>query len=209
MKKQIRNSFWMVAIATASLAMSMTACSSDDRSDEVRLQGKNETVNAFTTDPVESSTLYACGISQNGTRGVTEAANVVFTEDDILWFDVNTRELKFKDTERLRVGEPRSGMEPIYKKLEPFHEIEIRLDDDALFVVSTFVGLWDSRVFENLVLCYGKMDGEVSLDGNYYLYDCYPLQFINEERVQANIKKNAEQWETFTKYLENKGKLRK
>jgi hypothetical protein len=47
------------------------------------------------------------------------------------------------------------------------------------------------------------------MDG-YYLYDCYPLQiFINDERVQANIKKNAAQWETFTKYLESKGKLRK
>ena len=102
MNKKIRNSFWMMAIATASLAMSMTACSSDD----------NETAKPFTTDPVESTTLYACGISQDGTRGVTDAANVVFTEDDILWFDVNTRELKFKDTE-----------EPIYKKLEPFHGI--------------------------------------------------------------------------------------
>ena len=185
MNKKIRNSFWMVAIATASLAMSMTACSSDD----------NETANSFTTDPVESSTLYACGISQDETRGVT---NVVFTEDDILWFDVNTRELKFKETE-----------EPIYKKLEPYHEIEIRLGDDALFVVSSFVGLWDSRVFDNLVLCYGKKDGEVSLDGNYYLYDCYPLQFIDTDAVKVNREKNAAQWETFMSYLESKGKLRK
>ena len=197
MKKQIRNSFWMVAIAAAN--MTMTACSLDG----------NEPEKPFTTCPVSESTLYACGISQNGTRGITEAANVVFTEDDILWFDVNTRELKFKETERLRVGEPCSGIEPIYKKFEPFHEIEFRLGDDALFVVSSFVGLWDSRVFENLVLCYGKIDGEVSLDGNYYLYDCYPLQFINEELVQANIKKNAEQWEIFTKYLDSKGKLKK
>ena len=186
MNKKIRNSFWMVAIATACLAMSMTACSSDD----------NETAKPFTTDPVESSTLYACGISQDGTRSVMEAANVVFTEDDILWFDVNTRELKFKEMK-----------EPIYKRLEPFHEIEIRLNDNALFVVSSFVGLWDSRVFDNLVLCYGNQE-TIEMDG-YYLYDCYPLQFINEERVQANIKKNAAQWETFTKYLESKGKLRK
>lgn len=199
MKKQIRNSFWMVAIATASLAMSMTACSSDD----------NEMAKPFTTDPVESSTLYACGISQDGTRGATDADNVVFTEDDILWFDVNSRELKFKETERLRVGEPRSGMEPIYKKLELFHEIEIRLGDDALFVVSSFVALWDSRVFDNLVLCYGKMDSEISLDGNYYLYDCYPLQFIDTDAVKANREKNVPQWETFTKYLESKGKLRR
>ena len=41
------------------------------------------------------------------------------------------------------------------------------------------------------------------------LHDCYPLQFISDERTQANIKKNAVQWETFTKYLESKGKLRK
>ena len=41
------------------------------------------------------------------------------------------------------------------------------------------------------------------------LYDCYPLQFINEERVQDNIRKNAAQWEAFIKFLETKGKLRK
>lgn len=188
MDKRIRNSFWMMAIATASLAMSMTACSSDDY----------ETTEIFTTDPVESSTLYACSVNQHGTRGVTDVANVVFTEDDILWFDVNTRELKFKNTE-----------EPIYKKLEPFHEIEIRLGNDALFVVSSFVGLWDSRPFYNLVLCYGKMDGEISLDGNYYLYDCYPLPLIDTDVVKANREKNATQWEIFTKYLESKGKLKK
>ena len=54
-----------------------------------------------------------------------------------------------------------------------------------------------------------ETDGEVSLDGNYYLYDCYPLQFIDTEAVKANREKNAAQWETFTKYLESKGKLRK
>ena len=48
-------------------------------------------------------------------------------------------------------------------------------------------------------------------EGNprYYLHDCYPTQFINDERTQANNKKNAVQWETFTKYLESKGKLKK
>ena len=177
----MRKSFWMVAVATTSLAMSMMACSNDENEAE---------------GPVESSALYACGIGQDGTRGATDAANVVFTEDDILWFDVNTRELRFKDMD-----------EPLYKKLEPFKEIEIHLGDNALFVVSSFVGLWDSRVFDNLVLCYGNQD-TIELDG-YYLYDCYPLQFINEERVQANIAKNAAQWEIFTKYLDCKGKLRK
>ena len=39
--------------------------------------------------------------------------------------------------------------------------------------------------------------------------DCYPLQFIDTDEVKANIKKRAGQWETFTNYLESKGKLRK
>ena len=176
---------WMMAIAIASTTM--TACSSDD----------NETEKPFTTDPVESSMLYACGVGQSETRSVADAQNVLFTEDDIEWFNVTTREIKFKDMD-----------EPLYKRMQPFHEIEFHLGDDALFVVSSFVGLWDSRVFDNLVLCYGKMDGEISLDGNYYLYDCYPLQFIDTDAVKANREKNAAQWETFTKYLESKGKLK-
>jgi hypothetical protein len=55
------------------------------------------------------------------------------------------------------------------------------------------------------------MDGEVIDDGHYYLYDCYPNtpQFLNDELVKANRAKRAEQWETFTKYLESKGKLRR
>ena len=177
---------WMMAIAIASTTM--TACSSDD----------NETEKPFTTNPVESSMLYACGVGQSETRSVADAQNVLFTEDDIEWFNVTTREIKFKDMD-----------EPLYKRMQPFHEIEFHLGDDALFVVSSFVGLWDSRVFDNLVLCYGKMDGEISLDGNYYLYDCYPLQFIDTDAVKANREKNAAQWETFTKYLESKGKLKK
>ena len=63
-------------------------------------------------------------------------------------------------------------------------------------------------MFDDLVLCCGKIDGEVIDDGHYYLYDCYPTQFINDERVQANIQKRAPQWETFTKYLDSKGKLK-
>ena len=189
MNKKIRNSFWMMAIATASLAMSMTACSSDD----------NETAKPFTTDPVESSTLYACGISQNGTRGITDAANVVFTEDDILWFDVNTREIRFRDT-----------MEPLRETIPLLAGVDFYLGGEFLFSGgATHVGLICSQVFDNLVLCCGKIDGEVVDDGHYYLYDCYPLQFIDTDAVKANREKNSAQWETFTKYLESKGKLKK
>ena len=179
----------MMAIATASLAMSMTACSSDD----------NETAKPFTTDPVGTSKLYACGITQAETGGMTDAANVVFTEDDILWFDVNTREIRFRDT-----------MEPLRETIPLLARIDFYLSGVYLFSGgATHVSLICSQMFDDLVLCCGKIDGEVVDDGHYYLYDCYPLQFINDERVQANREKNATHWETFTKYLESKGKLRK
>ena len=93
------------------------------------------------------------------------------------------------------------------KRLVPFHEIKFYLGDNDLFIVSSFVGDWDSRVFTDLVLHYDVITDPNH--GHYYLHDCYPSQFIDTDEVKANIKKNAGQWELFTYYLENKGKLRK
>lgn len=174
---------WTVAIAIAGTMM--TACSSDS----------SESEKPFTTCPVSESTLYACGIGQPGTRS---DAGILFTEDDILWFDVNTREIRFRDT-----------MEPLREKIPLLTSVDFYIGGEYLFSGgATFVGLICSQMFDDLVLCCGKIDGEVIDDGHYYLYDCYPTQFINDERVQANIQKRAPQWETFTKYLDSKGKLK-
>jgi len=174
---------WTVAIAIAGTMM--TACSSDS----------SESEKPFTTCPVSESTLYACGIGQPGTRS---DAGILFTEDDILWFDVNTREIRFRDT-----------MEPLREKIPLLASVDFYLSGEYLFSGgATFVGLICSQMFDDFVLCCGKIDGEVIDDGHYYLYDCYPTQFINDERVQANIQKRAPQWETFTKYLDSKGKLK-
>ena len=182
--KHYKTFAWMMAIAIAS--MTMTACSSGDI----------ETEKPFTTDPVEKATLYARGINQSGTRSMTDVDNIIFTEDDIEWFNVTTREIKFKDTD-----------EPLNKRLEPYREIKFYLGDNALFVVSSFVSDIHSMIFTDLVLHYDLISDPNQ--GHYYLHDCYPPQFINDERTLANIKKNAGQWELFTYYLESKGKLRK
>jgi len=178
---------WMMAIAI--VGMTMTACSLDG----------NEPEKPFTTCPVSESTLYAYGygIGQPGTRSDAE---IIFTEDDILWFDVNTREIRFRDT-----------MEPLREKIPLLACVDFYIGGEYLFSGgATLVSLICSQMFDDLVLCCGKIDGDViDDDGHYYLYDCYPLQFINDERVQANRIRRAPQWETFTKYLESKGKLRK
>ena len=72
-----------MAIATACLATMLTACSLD-----------NEVEKPFIIDPVYRTRLLARGISAQETEIDTVNANVIFTDDDIEWFDVNTRELK-------------------------------------------------------------------------------------------------------------------
>ena len=185
--KHDRHLAWMMAISIASITM--TACSLDS----------DEPEKLFTTDPVEKATLYACGISPTGTRSIGDTQNVLFTEDDIEWFNQTTRELRFRET-----------MAPLRETIPLLAGVDFYLGGEHLFSGgATHVALICSQMFDDLVLCCGKIDGEVIDDGHYYLYDCYPPQFIDDERVQANRLLRAPQWEAFTKYLESKGKLRK
>ena len=177
--KQLRPFAWMMAIAIASMT---TACSLDSYEPE----------KPFTTCPTPKAMLFACSFTQPDTQA---GVDVLFNEDDIEWFNVTTREIKFRDMD-----------EPLYKRLEPYREIKFYLGNDALFVVSSFVTDWDSRVYTDLVLHYDVITDPGH--GHYYLHDCYPLQFIDTDEVKANILKNARQWELFTYYLESKGKLR-
>ena len=187
--KNYRIFAWMVATAIAGLTM--VACGSDDYDAEKTL----------TTAPVGYDKLYAYEIFSPETPLGEDWDDLLFTEGDIEWFDLNTREIKFKDNE--------SMFESLYNRMRPFNKIGFQLGDHFLFEVTGLVFLTDSRIYSNLVLCCGDIEGEVVDNGKFYLYDCYPLQFINEERVQDNIRKNAAQWEAFIKFLETKGKLRK
>ena len=181
--KHYKSFAWIMAIAIASITL--TACSLDN----------DEPKPILIIEPVEEGMLAACGISDSGTRSDSNE-QLLFTEKDIEWFNVTTREIKFREME-----------EPLYERLEPFHKIKFYLGDNTLFVVSNFVSDWDSRIFSDLVLHYDVITDPDQ--GHYYLHDCYPLQVIDTDEVKANIKKNAAQWELFTHYLESKGKLRK
>ena len=178
-----RTAFMMLA------AFSIASCNSNDSEQE----------KTFTVCPVEQAKFFVCETSGE-TRGATAVIDTLFTEDDIEWFNISTREILFKKRD-----------EPLFNKLmKNYHKegLEFRLGENFLFEVSRFVSDFDSRIFYDLVLHYSTI-GEDEGNPRYYLHDCYPAQFIDDERTQANIKKNAVQWETFTKYLETKGKLRK
>ena len=123
--------------------------------------------------------------------------NAILTDADIEWFNPTTREVKFYAQE-----------ESLSQRLRKTDgELEFRLDNDVVLKVSRFVGDWDSRTFKDLVLHYDVISN--SEQAHFYLQDCYPLQFMNDEQVQTNIKKNAEQWNAFVKYMEKIGKIKK
>ena len=167
---------WRNILVMTAVMLSLASCSSND----------NDQEKPFTVCPEELVKFFACEMNSK-TR-------------DIEWFNVSTREIRFKKQD-----------EQLFKKLmKNYHKegLEFRLGENFLFEVSRFVSDIDSRIFYDLVLHYSTI-GEDEGNPRYYLHDCYPAQFINDERTQANIKKNALQWETFTKYLESKGKLRK
>jgi len=179
---------WRIAFMMLA-AFSLASCSSYD----------SEQDKPFTVCPEEQTRFFVCEAGGD-TRGATAVIDTLFTEDDIEWFNISTREIRFK----------KQG-EQLYMKLKKnYHKegLEFRLGENVLFEVSRFVSDIDSRIFYNLVLHYSTISED---EGNprYYLHDCYPAQYINDERTQTNIKKNAVQWETFTKYLESKGKLKK
>lgn len=176
---------WRNIFVMAATLLSITSCSSNEIEQE----------KPFTTDPVEQTKFFVCEASGE-TRGETAVIDTLFTEDDIEWFNVSTREIRFKKQD-----------EQLFNKLmKNYHKegLEFRLGESLLFEVSRFVSDFDSRVFTDLVLHYSMIGEDYP---RYYLHDCYPAQFIDDERTQANIKKNAMQWETFTKYLESKGKI--
>ena len=191
MNRKIKNSIWMVAIAVGSFAMSLTACSSDDIEVNSELGGKEN---------VEQSTaLAAYAIDSQGTRSGGEVKTAVFTDEDIEWFDLNTRELRFG-----------IDSETIHKRLETLDRMEFRLGDDVLFQVDNLVNPTLSRTYFDLVLYYDwTWENDEKVGVGYYLYDCYPQQFVDEELTKNNRNKRVEQWKAFTDFLESKGKLKK
>ena len=197
---KIRISSWMVVIATASLAMPMTACSSDgnevNNMPEAGRQQTEAKLCAYAVMP--TGTRKATGRRESG-NGADGADGAFFTDDDIEWFDVNTRELRFRGTSTTPNG-----------RLQLLGNIDFYLDGEFLFEGgATYVGLICSQVFLDLVLCHGRIEDGQVINDCYYLQDCYPPQFIDDETVKTNRINRAAQWEKFTKYLDSKGKLRK
>ena len=128
-------------------AFSLASCSSND----------SEQDKPFTVCPKEQIKFFVCETSGE-TRGETAVIDTLFTEDDIEWFNISTREIRFKKQD-----------EQLFNKLmKNYHKegLEFRLGENVLFEVSRFVSDFDSRIFYDHVLHYstiGKDEGNARL----------------------------------------------
>ena len=132
----------------------------------------------------------------------TSPIDTLYTEDEILWFNDSTREIKFMYSD-----------EEVREKLRSTRSnskyLEFRLGENVLLKATVTSNVM-SHIITDLVLCMGSMERRPYSYAGFFLYDCYPLnkQAINDERTQTNIQKRAPQWEIFLKHWESKGKLR-
>ena len=105
---------WRNILVMTAAMLSLVSCSSND--------GEQE--KPFTVCPVEQTKFFVCEASGE-TRGATAVIDTLFTEDDIEWFNVSTREIRFKKQD-----------EQLFKKLmKNYHKegLEFRLGENFLF----------------------------------------------------------------------------
>jgi hypothetical protein len=114
---------------------------------------------------------------------------VVFTGDDISWFNPNTREIKF--TKSFNPDE-----------LAIFQKLHFFLGEKQLFTVSTYVKPLHSFASNDLVLY-------IEADGKCYLHDCYPLSIMETDpTVEENKEKRAIAWDQFVDQLKKERKTK-
>ena len=192
--KKISKKAFIVSVLLTACTWLTTACGDNDDNDGQKSRTEQ-------TAPTDGFTAY--GVTNRAAETTEDAVETLFTDDNIEWFDLNTREIKFK---KEPVGDP------LHTRLYRFSNIAFRLGDMVLFDDIKVTTLADSRTYAQLVLCYGSLE-TASEDGEpvwgYYLYDCYPTTIKGDDAVRADRAKREQQWTLFVNYLESKGKLRR
>lgn len=153
------------------------------------LAGCEENENAGINTP---SAIVAVGHSP---QEVTEQSalpvdrGIVFTGEDILWFNKETREIKFKD------------MSSPFNTIPMYNEIQFELSGEVLFKAITWACGINNQIFDDLVLYY-DLENE-----KFYLHDSYP-EHILTELAKENKEKRAGAWKKFVDQLRTEGRLK-
>ena len=128
------------------------------------------------------------GVCQVSTGNVVQHKDsIAFTDLDIAWFNPKTREIKFKEYDKIKSV-------PIYAS------ISVKSSSETLFIIAANINPVVNRAYDDLVLFCDK-------DGKYYLNDNYP-NYWNLEKTKQNADKRSEGWNKFINLLRKEGRIK-
>ncbi len=123
-------------------------------------------------------------------EAISNSSDIVFTGNDIQWFDQNTREIKFKKNIDCSV-------------FQTYQKIHFNLDGKFLFTAQTHASQYHSFIINDLVLFIDIFTKKC------YLHDCYPLNVAeNNPETIANKEKRLDAWNSFLMQLRTEYKIK-
>jgi len=125
-----------------------------------------------------------------------EAERIVFTGNDMLWFNETTKEIRFKDNSSLKTA------------IANVQALKFYIDNEFLFTSYVLQSSANTQIINSLVFVYN------TIENKYYLLDGYP-PVTNELPPTANDARDknnqsiATEWSLFINQLKKEGKYTK
>lgn len=120
-------------------------------------------------------------------EGVESGDEILFTGDNIAWFDLKTKELRFKNN-------------PFEKRSILYTKILFKISGRDLFLADLITDPVSSQ-YEDLVLYHNAKNKK------FYLYESYPNK-IDTEIVRLNTEIRSENWAAFIYQLGREKRLK-
>ena len=141
------------------------------------------------------------GYSKLIIKAETKSANepteeIIFTGDDILWFNGTTKEIRFKDNYYQQ------------NSISLYANIKFYLDDEYLFSTLTRVSDVNSQIFNSPVFYYSIIENKFFINDGYpdiaVLGSLTEIQKIRDENMQVI----ANEWDKFIGYMKKVNKYK-
>jgi hypothetical protein len=147
-----------------------------------------------------SGLIFKVSQSEMVTRAGDDAnvERVIFTGDDILWFNISTKEIRFKNN-----ISQKKIIEGVLN-----HAIRFYIDDEYLFSSMICVSDLNSQTFDNLVFYYSQIENK------FYLKDGYPDVSVlqnsaeHQNRRDENMAEIKDEWDKFINRIKLEGRYR-
>ena len=126
----------------------------------------------------------------------TEVERIVFTGNDMLWFNETTKEIRFKDNSSLKTA------------IANVQALKFYIDTEFLFTSYVLQSSSNTQTINSLVFVYNTTENK------YYLLDGYPpvtndLALAANEARDKNNQSIVTEWSLFINQLKKEGKYTK